>query len=124
MDFFAPVDNLKGVGPKTAEILGKYGIKTVKDLFYNLPRDYENYEAPTTISEMRPGKVVIRGKISDLTTRRAKRRNLSITEGIISDQTGSVKVVWFNQGYRARQFAPEKEYYFTGNLSLETAGIA
>ncbi|MDO5451806.1 MAG: ATP-dependent DNA helicase RecG [Candidatus Saccharibacteria bacterium] len=118
MDFFAPVDNLKGVGPKTAEILGKYGIKTVKDLFYNLPRDYENYEAPTTISEMRPGKVVIRGKISDLTTRRAKRRNLSVTEGIISDQTGSVKVVWFNQGYRARQFTPEKEYFFTGNFEF------
>ena len=43
MDFFGGVECLKGVGPKTAEILRKYGIRTVKDFLYNLPRDYENY---------------------------------------------------------------------------------
>ena len=118
MNWPGGVEELKGVGPKTAEILKKYGIKTVKDLFYNLPRDYENYTAPTSISEMRPGKVVIKGKISDLSTRRARRRNLSITEGVISDQTGAVKVVWFNQSYRIRQFTPDKEYFFTGNFEL------
>lgn len=113
------VEELKGVGPKTAEILKKYGIRTIKDLFYNLPRDYENYEAPTSIAEIRPGKVVIRGKISDLATRRAKRRNLSITEGIISDHTGKIKVIWFNQSYRLRQFSKDKEYFFTGNYELK-----
>ena len=119
MDWNGAVEELKGVGPKTGEILRKFGIKTVKDLFYNLPRDYENYEAPTSINEMRPGKVVIKGRISGLSTRRAKRRNLSVTEGVISDATGAVKVVWFNQGYRIKQFDPEKEYYFTGNFELK-----
>ena len=119
MDLNAPVENLKGVGPKTAEILKKFGIKTVKDLFYNLPRDYENYEAPTSIAEIRPGKVVIKGKIEQLSTRRARRRNLSVTEGVIRDNTGAIKVVWFNQSYRLKQFSPEKEYYFTGNYELK-----
>ncbi len=119
MNLFDSVENLKGVGPKTAEVLKKYGIRTVRDFFYNLPRDYENYEAPVSISEIRPGKVVIRGKIDEITTRRARKRNLSVTEGIISDKTGSVRVVWFNQSYRARQFSPEKEYYFTGSYELK-----
>ena len=119
MDLFADVEVLSGVGPKTAEVLRKYGIRTVRDFLYNLPRDYENYEAPTSISEMRPGKVVIRGKIDSLSTRRARRQNLSITEGVIRDDSGAVKVVWFNQGYRARQFQPDKEYYFTGNFELK-----
>ncbi len=119
MDLSQGVENLKGVGPKTAEVLRKYGIRTIRDFFYNLPRDYENFEAPTSISEIRPGKVVIRGKIDSLSTRRARRRNLSITEGIIRDNTGAVKVVWFNQSYRLRQFTPEKEYYFTGNYELK-----
>ena len=35
------------------------------------------------------------------------------------DNTGAVKVVWFNQSYRARQFAPEKEYYFSGTYELK-----
>ena len=119
MDLGEYVENLKGVGPKTAEVLRKYGIRTIRDFFYNLPRDYENFEAPTSISEIRPGKVVVRGKIDKLSTRRARRRNLFVTEGVISDSTGSIRVVWFNQSYRVRQFSPEKEYYFTGSYELK-----
>ena len=109
MNLFDDVENLKGVGPKTAAVLKKYGIRTVRDFLYNLPRDYENYEAPTSIAEIRPGKVVIRGQIADLKTRQTRRRNLTITEGVISDKTGSVKVIWFNQRYRERQFSPGVE---------------
>ena len=112
------VEVLNGIGPKTAYTLKKYGIRTVGDFFYNLPRDYEDYAKPTSISEIRPGKVIVRGKIDSITTRRARRRNLSVTEGVIHDSTGAVKVVWFNQGYRAKQFVPEKEYYFTGEYEL------
>ncbi len=119
MNLFDSVENVKGVGPKTAEVLKKAGIKSMRDFFYTLPRDYETYAAPTSINEIRPGKVVIKGKIDSITTRRARRRNLTVTEGIVRDGTGGVKVVWFNQSYRARQFSPEKEYYFTGNYELK-----
>ena len=107
------------MGLKTAGILRKYGIRTVKDFFYNLPRDYENFQSANSIAEMRPGKVVIRGKIENLTTRQAKRRRLSVTEGVVRDATGAVKVVWFNQSYRLKQFSPDKEYYFAGNFELK-----
>ena len=113
------MEELKGIGPKTAETLKKYGIRTLRDFFYNIPRDYENFAAPTSISEIQPGKIVIRGKIDKISTRRARRRNLSVTEGVISDKTGSIKTVWFNQSYRAKQFDPNKEYYFTGNFELK-----
>lgn len=119
MDLMANVEDLKGIGPKTAEILRKFGIKTVRDFFYNLPRDYENFSKPSAIREIRPGKVVVKGKISDLSSRRAKKRNLSITEGVVRDSTGAIRVVWFNQSYRLRQFAPDKEYYFTGVYELK-----
>lgn len=113
------VESLKGIGPKTAEVLKKAGIKTVRDFFYNLPRDYENFAAPTSIDKMRPGKVVIRGKIDSLSNRPSRRRHLSITEGVVRDGSGSVRVVWFNQSYRMRQFDPEKEYYFSGVYELK-----
>ena len=119
MNLFDSVESLQGIGPKRAEILKKAGIRTVRDFFYNLPRDYENFQAAGSIAEIRPGKVVIKGKIDSLSTRQAKRRRLSITEGVIRDNTGAVKVVWFNQSYRIRQFSPEKEYYFTGNYELK-----
>ena len=119
MELSEGVETLRGVGPKTAEKLRKYGIVSVRDLFYNLPRDYETFETPISIAEIRPGKIVIKGTIDSLTTRRARRRNLSITEGVIHDTTGAIKVVWFNQSYRLRQFTPDKEYFFTGNYELK-----
>ena len=119
MNLSDPVETLKGIGEKTAETLKKAGIKTVRDFFYNLPRNYENFQAATSISEMRPGKVVVKGKIEKLTSRRARKRNLSIVEGIVRDNTGLVRVVWFNQNYRMRQFAPDKEYLFSGTYELK-----
>lgn len=114
-----PVESLKGIGPKTAETLKKAGIKTIRDFFYNLPRDYENFQAATSISEILPGKVVVKGKIEKLTSRRARKRNLSIVEGTIRDETGPLKVVWFNQSYRLKQFTEGKEYVFSGTYELK-----
>ena len=124
MDLEASVETLKGIGAKTSETLRKYGIRTVRDLLYNLPRDYDEYKSPTSIAEISPGKVVVRGKIDSLISRRTRRRNLSITEGVIRDQTGAIKVVWFNQSYRMKQFSPEKEYYFTGNYEFRNGRYA
>lgn len=119
MDLEAPVKYLKGIGPKTAEILNKAGIKTVRDFFYTLPKDYENFIAPTKIIDITPGKVVIRGRINSISSHRARTRRLTITEGAIYDETSAVRAVWFNQAYRAKQFDPNKEYYFTGNFELK-----
>lgn len=113
-----PVASIRGIGPKTETILNKAGIKTVKDLLYYLPRTYENFTETTALKDLQPGKVVIRGKISDLHTSRTSRKNLTITEGVIRDATDAVRVVWFNQPYRAKQFDESKEYYFTGNYDL------
>ena len=113
-----PISAVKGIGPKTEAVLNKAGIKTVRDLLYYLPRTYENYTETTKLSEIKPGKVVIRGKISDLATRHTHRRNLTITEGTIRDNTDAIRVVWFNQPYRAKQFVKDKEYYFSGNYDL------
>lgn len=120
MDLMASIEEVKGIGPKKAATLKKAGIRTLRDFFYTLPRNYEGFQAATSIAEMRPGKVVVRGKITDLHTHQAKRRNLTLTEGTVHDDTGSVRVVWFNQGYRVKQFSPDKEYYFTGSYELKS----
>ena len=114
MDMSAPIEEAKGVGPKTAEAFRQVNIRTLGDLLYCLPRVYENYQTAVLIADLRPGKAVVRGKISNLQATRTKRRNLTITEGTISDETGSIRTVWFNQPYRAKQFDPNREYYFSG----------
>ena len=119
MDLGASVEELKGIGPKTAEILRKFGIRTVKDFLYNLPRDYDNYHKITAIKDIQPGKVVVKGRIENLVARRARNRNLTIIEGVVRDETGAVRVVWFNQAYRMKQFEEGKEYFFTGTYEMK-----
>ena len=118
MNLFDKVEAIRGIGPKTAEILKKSGLFTVRDLFYYLPRAYDSYISAQKISDIRPGKIVIKGKIDDLHLTRTRRRNFTITEGVIRDNSDAIRVVWFNQPYRIHQFDPKKEYYFAGNYEF------
>lgn len=120
MDLSAPIEAVKGVGPKTAEALKRVNLRTIGDLLYCLPRVYENYQTAVKIEDLRPGKVVIRGKISDLHVIRTSRKRLTITQGVIRDDTGAIRTLWFNQPYRAKQFDEEREYYFTGKYELKS----
>lgn len=112
------VSVIKGVGEKTAASLLKFGIRTVRDLLYTLPRTYENYQTATCLKNIRPGRIVVRGKISDLKVKYTRRKNFSVTEGVIYDDTDAIRVVWFNQPYRAKQFEMDKEYVFIGNFEF------
>ena len=118
MNLQADIVTVKGVGPKTAATLRQAGIQTVGDLLYLLPRTYENYQTVTDIAHLRPGKVMVKGKITNLKTNRAFKRRLTITEGIIRDATGALRALWFNQAYRERQFDPKREYYFSGTYEF------
>ena len=118
MNLQADIATVKGVGPKTTAALRQAGIQTVGDLLYLLPRTYENYQTVTDIAHLRPGKVMVKGKITNLKTNRAFKRRLTITEGIIHDATGALRALWFNQAYRERQFDPKREYYFSGTYEF------
>lgn len=117
MDLAAPIEEVKGIGPKTAEILHKAGIFMLRDLVYHLPRDYEDFQQAQDIASLKPGKVTVKAKVESITTRRM-RRNLALTEATLRDKTGAIKVIWFNQPYRAKQFDQDKEYYFSGTMAL------
>ncbi len=114
MDMSAEVTKLDGVGTQTADFLKKYGIFSVRDLLYFFPRKYENFQSTVKICDLKPGKVMVRGRISDLSTKNTARKGFRLTHGKISDETGSIMAIWFNQPYREKQFDSEREYYFTG----------
>ena len=117
MDLAAPIQEVKGIGPKTADVLHKAGIFTLRDLVYHLPRDYESFQQAQNIAELKPGKVTVKAKVEETTVRRM-RRNLIIVEATLRDKTGAIKAVWFNQPYRAKQFDAGKDYYFSGTMAL------
>ena len=86
---------LKGVGPKRALKLKGYGINTVSDILYHLPRKYLDRRNIKTINQCVVGEeTVIIGTIQSKNIKFiGKRRLFQIT---ISDHSGEMQCVWFN----------------------------
>ncbi len=114
IDMTAPVSELPHVGAKTAEMLSAVGIYTIRDLLYYLPRTYDNYQTVNKISELKPGRITVRGYVESAYNRMAKSRHLNITEAVITDGVDSIRATWFNQPYRVKQFDRNREYIFSG----------
>lgn len=112
------LSSVKGVGPKTTAQLSAAGLVTVNDIVHFFPRAYEDFSHITTIAAIRPGRVSLRGRFEAIRSKRV-RRNMSITEATLVDNTGKVSVVWFNQQYRAQQIAVNDEFLVSGEFGLQ-----
>lgn len=115
--------DLKGVGDRTAQDFASVGVRTVRDLLHYTPRAYEDYSHVQTIASIKPGMVTIKAVIKQATGRYV-RRGMHITEAVASDDSGSVRLVWFNQPYRATALRPGKEYYIAGKLEFRSGRFA
>ncbi len=117
MELTSPVIELKGVGEELAKKLAILGVHTIGDLIEDFPRRYEDYSNVTAVKDLRPGVITIKAKISSATGRYV-RRGMHITEAIASDDTASVRLVWFNQPYRAAAIKVGREYFVGGEYAL------
>ncbi len=111
------IEFLKGVGPAQAKKFAVLGIHTIDELINYLPRTYNDYSVITKIASLKPGTVTLEAKITSLVGRYA-RRGLHITEAVASDDSGSVRIVWFNQPFRATSTRKDETYYITGDFGL------
>jgi ATP-dependent DNA helicase RecG len=112
-----PVTAIKGVGEGVAQKLAILGIQTIGDLINTYPRSYNDYSQQSAIKSLRPGAVTIRATVTQVTGRYV-RRGMHITEAMASDDTGSTRLVWFNQPYRERAIKKGEYYYISGNYEL------
>ncbi|OGL35034.1 ATP-dependent DNA helicase RecG [Candidatus Saccharibacteria bacterium RIFCSPHIGHO2_12_FULL_47_16b] len=117
MDLSTSISELKGVGVETAKMLDSLGIRTSADLINNFPRRYDDYSQVLPIAKLKPGQVTIEAKISQAKGRYV-RRGLHITEAIATDSSASVRLVWFNQPYRAAAIKADQAYFIAGDYGL------
>lgn len=111
-----PLRFCKGVGPVRARDLARLGLRTVGDLLYYFPRRHEDRRELLPVGRLRPGEVnTVRGVVSVIEERRP-RPGLSLLRVGLSDHTGTVWGIWFNQPYRKNQFRRGLTVIFSGRV--------
>jgi len=102
------VQYLKGIGPPLAAQLAKLGLHTVADVLAHYPRRYEDRRQLPPIGSLRPGhKVTIRGVLSEIRAV-TRGRGRVIVKATISDPTGAIQLLWFNQPWIKTKLAGAK----------------
>ncbi|MFA6587987.1 MAG: ATP-dependent DNA helicase RecG [Patescibacteria group bacterium] len=116
--FNSPIKELAGVGPTMASRLKRLKIQTCQDLIWHLPYRYEDLTRVEKISDIKGNATVsVRGKLQLISSRRAqKRKRMLVVEAIIADESGSLKVVWFNQPYLAKILIPGENLWLAGKV--------
>ncbi len=114
MELSISINQVYMVGPIYAKRLEKLGIQTVEDLLYHFPHRYEDYSLISKIYQLQPGvTMTIRGTVTQMKNEYTKNGK-KIQKALVSDETGAMEVVWFNQPFLVRTIGVGKSYNFSG----------
>ena len=114
------VKHLPYVNPKVEKLLGKLGVKTIRDLLLYSPSRYLDFSQITKIKDLKPGETfTIQGQIISVTNKRTWKRKINLTEAIIKDATGNIKAIWFNQPFIAYRLKQDQWANFSGKISAQ-----
>ena len=127
MKFDDKLIDLKGIGPKRAEALGRLGLFTLRDLLYFAPREHYDLRKAKTVAELTHGEYALikideidRPKISYPTVNGKRTPLLTVTAG---DSTGRIRLSWFNQPFMRTQIPEEPMGFVHGRVDLSRGRV-
>lgn len=108
------------VGSKTASLFAsEFGISTVGDLLRHYPRRYEQRGALTDLGLLEIGDhVTVQAEVRSFKNLRNKSKPGTRQEIIISDGTGQLTLMFFNQHWREKDLVPGRRGLFSGQITV------
>jgi ATP-dependent DNA helicase RecG len=113
----SPITVIRGISSTLAAKFNKLGVQTVRDLLYFFPHRHLDYSQRKYISQLTEGleETIVANVWQAGVVMLGGRRG---TEAIVGDETGNVRVVWFNQPYLAKKLATNIRIVLSGRVSL------
>lgn len=125
IDLNTKLKDLPKVQENYLKRLTKLNLFTIKDLLYHLPSRYEDYSKLYKINQLQPNtEATIIGTILDIKTIRTRHKNMTLTEALIEDESGTIKIIWFNQKYIAQSFPIETKVRISGKVQYKNNEIS
>jgi ATP-dependent DNA helicase RecG len=121
LELSTPVQYVKGIGPRIAEILAAKGISTVDDLLHYLPFRYEDRLNPRGISELRAGEMAtVIGEVRNSGLFRTRR--MPIFQLTVGQGRTRLRCLWFHGTYLQDKFKPGQMIALYGKVELDERG--
>ena len=100
--------------------LKKIKIEIVENLIFYYPFRYDDFSSVKKIADLNGGEIVtIKGRVDLIENRRSSLQRKNITQAIVSDETGSLNAIWFNQPYVAKNIKAGEDIYLVGKIDLD-----
>ncbi len=116
-----PVQYVKGIGPRLAEVLAAKGIRTVDDLLHYLPFRYEDRLNPRSVAELRAGEMAtIIAEVCNSGLFRTRR--MPIFQLTVGQGRAKLKCLWFNATYLQNRFQPGQMLALYGKVEEDRDG--
>ena len=118
------ISEIKGIGKILAKRFQLLEINTVQDLLFHFPFRYDDFSALSKIKDLKPyTNARIIGQIELIQNKRSPRKRLNITEALISDETETIKVIWFNQPFLTRNLKAGDNISLAGKVEEDISGL-
>ncbi len=118
------VTTLSGLAKKLGSKFKKLSVETVSDLLHYYPVDYQDRRSVMPIDKVQAGEVVtIKGRIELLQAKRSFRRKTTVTEALVNDNSGSMRIVWFGNRFIQKTLKPGDQVYFSGKVHEDQFGL-
>ncbi|HEX6417123.1 MAG TPA: ATP-dependent DNA helicase RecG [Acidimicrobiales bacterium] len=115
-----PVSRLTGVGPRKLEGLAALGIGNLLDLLTYYPRRYVDRTREARISDLAVGEeAMVIVTVHSTSARRTRGRPPKVlVTSDVGDDSGRLRVTFFNQAWRERQLSPGTTAALFGKLEI------
>lgn len=113
----APTTDVKGIGNKFAELLRQMNIHTIRDLLFNLPREYRDYTALLAIKDVAADEeATVIATISGTRVVSSGRGGRDLVVNV-SDGTGGLSVRFFRQDFLAAKLQRGMQIVLSGKVT-------
>ena len=111
------VTEIKGIGEKKAKLLSKLGLNSVGDVIKNYPRNYQDFSNIQDIDKAPSGDIaIIKATIDSTFSETRIKGGKMLIKGTASDETGTVRLTFFNNRYIPSLLIYGETYIFRGKI--------
>jgi ATP-dependent DNA helicase RecG len=113
----APLTVLDGIGKHHALTLQSLGLRNLGDLLYYFPRRYDDYSQMKPINRLQYGdELSILASVYSCTSRPVRGGQMQLTEAVVTDGTGFLRLTWFNRPFIAAQLVKDTQLVVSGKV--------